>query len=425
MVNDFSIFYHNYMNTQQIQQIIEKLAEATGLTYSAERNKADLVEQHTVYSSSTIPQFLEDLSRYGRTNDLTLLVNNLPLDSFNQLLELSEHPILFFEKSRTGLVPILAGRDSKGKKLSWSADSKTHHSAKNPFTFESNPDPIKNGQVLFVTAFPMEPLVSNQNTLHDGQHAHLSPTKRLLRLLGNERKDIGYIYFYAIVVGLISLILPLGVGSIFNLVSSGMVFSSVYVLMGLVLLGLIGSGIMQIIQVTLVEILQRRIFAKAAFEFSYRIPRFKYEGLQNSNPTELMNRFFDVLTIQKALPKFLIDITAAALQIIFGLLLLSFYHPFFIAFSSIVLVVFLGIVRLNGNKGLETSIKESKYKYRVVAWLEAIASTLFAFKSAGTTNLGFGYLFVNRTSNLIGAVCGFRNRNCVTHGCGRKAVFEH
>jgi ABC-type bacteriocin/lantibiotic exporter with double-glycine peptidase domain len=221
---------------------------------------------------------------------------------------------------------------------------------------------------------------------HDNSQ-HLSPFKRLLKLLSNERKDIGYIYFFAVVVGLISLVLPLGVQAIFGLVSSGSIFSSVYVLMALVILGLIGSGVMQVIQVTLVETLQRRIFAKAAFEFTYRLPRIQSEALRDVNAVELMNRFFDVLTIQKSLPKFLIDITAAVLQIVFGLLLLSFYHPFFIAFTFVVVLVFIVVIRLSGRKGLETSIYESKYKYRIVAWLEDIARTVYAFKMAGDSNL--------------------------------------
>ncbi len=215
----------------------------------------------------------------------------------------------------------------------------------------------------------------------------LSPFQRLVNLLSNERRDIGYIYFYAIAVGLISLILPLGVQAIFNLVKTGSVFSSVYLLMGLVIIGLLTSGIMQIVQVSIVEILQKRIFAKAAFEFSYRLPRIKTEALLNSHPPELMNRFFDVLTIQKALPKFLIDITAAFLQILFGLLLLSFYHPFFIAFGIIVIFGLIVMVRVRGKKGLETSIQESKYKYKVVQWLEDIAGTIQSFKLAGNTNL--------------------------------------
>ncbi|MFN4144669.1 MAG: peptidase domain-containing ABC transporter [Runella sp.] len=377
------------MNSSQIKEIVAQLASAMGQPIVPGRNKAELVDQSINYTVADIHHYLDDLSRYARFNDLTTIVHDMPIHEFDSFLAHNDYPILYFEKIGEDFIPVIYGKDYKGKPIYWSTEPTLFGSKipQNPLTFKDHPEVAKNGRVIYITTFPMEPLVSSSESLHNSEEKPFSPAKRLFQLLTNESKDIGYIYFYAIVVGLVSLILPLGVSSIFGLVASGMVFSSVYVLMGLVLLGLIASGVLQIIQVTLVEVLQQRIFAKAAFEFTYRLPRLKYEGFSQSNPVELMNRFFDVLTIQKALPKFLIDITAATLQILFGLLLLSFYHPFFIAFSIVIIAAFLGIVRLNGAKGLETSIKESKFKYRVVAWLEDMANTLFSFKAVGNTPL--------------------------------------
>ncbi len=200
--------------------------------------------------------------------------------------------------------------------------------------------------------------------------------QRLLRLLATEKKDIGYIYLFALMTGLISLSLPLGIQAVFNLVSGGLVFSSVYVLIGLVVLGVLVTGLLMIGQMTLVEILQQRIFAKAAFEFTYRLPRIEPKALSTYYPPELMNRFFDVLTIQKGLPKLLIDLTAAAVQILFGIILLSFYHPVFLGFGLFTLLAIIGICWAYGPSGLRTSLSESKYKYKVVSWLEDMARDL-------------------------------------------------
>jgi ABC-type bacteriocin/lantibiotic exporter with double-glycine peptidase domain len=380
------------MNSHYIRQIVEQLATATGQPIVVSRNTYEQIEQNSNYTGGDIHQFIEDLSRSARTNNLTLVVNHAPKNEFVAFINEAAYPILYFEEHNLGITPVIVGQDCHGQEIQWSPIIENrpypiHTEVKSPLLFKNQAEQSRNGEVLYITAFPMQPLVSDDSTLRQAENEVLTPVQRLVRLLRNERKDIGYIYFYAVVVGLISLILPLGVQAIFSLVSSGSVFSSVYVLMGLVIVGLIGSGIMQIIQISLVETLQMRIFAKAAFEFTYRVPKLKYEGLNQDNPTELMNRFFDVLTVQKSLPKFLIDLSAALLQIIFGLLLLSFYHPFFIAFSFFVILIFLAIVRLSGRKGMETSIKESKYKYRVVAWLEGMASTLFSFKTAGATNL--------------------------------------
>ena len=357
------------MNFNLLKQTAFQIAKSVGVQVPIRLQKNDLLAQNKSYTSTDISVFIDDLIQFSHTCNLLLVRRYLPLDEFKNFIENFDHPVLYFEQTFAGFKPELI-------------EANTNHEVVQPVLIENSADVETNNKVVFLTAFPIEPLVSDEKA-----ETPLTPFQRLVRLLSNERKDIGYIYFYAIAVGLISLIMPLGVQAIFNLVKTGSVFSSVYLLMGLVLAGLVVSGVMQIVQVSLVETLQRRIFAKAAFEFTYRLPRVRTEALFDSHPPELMNRFFDVLTIQKALPKFFIDITAAALQIIFGLLLLSFYHPFFIAFGIVVVFILIVLVRLRGKKGLETSIKESKYKYKVVQWLEEIATTLPAFKLAGNTVL--------------------------------------
>ncbi|MGB1317369.1 MAG: peptidase domain-containing ABC transporter, partial [Flavobacteriales bacterium] len=63
------------------------------------------------------------------------------------------------------------------------------------------------------------------------------------------------------------------------------------------------------------------------------------------------------------------------------------YHPFFILFSLILIILVYAIFRFTGKPGLETSLNESKYKYRVAHWLEELARTGTTFKLAGRTEL--------------------------------------
>ncbi|MBA3900903.1 MAG: ATP-binding cassette domain-containing protein [Bacteroidetes bacterium] len=211
--------------------------------------------------------------------------------------------------------------------------------------------------------------------------------KRFFRLLSLEKKDIGYIYIYALMGGLVYLSLPLGIQAIIGLIMSGQVSTSVVVLVGFVLLGILINGGLQIMQIIMIEYLQRRLITKAAFEFSFRIPRIKLESIFKEYAPELMNRFFDILTIQKGLSKLLLDFSSASLQVLFGVLLLAFYHPFFIFFGLFLLIVLIIIIWITGPKGLETSLKQSKYKYQVAHWLEELARTVNTFKLAGFTNL--------------------------------------
>ncbi|WP_246000603.1 peptidase domain-containing ABC transporter [Pontibacter diazotrophicus] len=216
---------------------------------------------------------------------------------------------------------------------------------------------------------------------------HATPMQRFLNLLSIEKREIIYLYVYAVAAGLISLALPLGIQSIIGFVSSGQISVSVIVLIGLIVLALLIVGGLQVMQLWLVEYLQQRIFARNAFDFAYRIPRLQAEALNKYYPPELMNRFFDVVSLQKGLAKILLDFSYAVIQIIFGLILLSLYHPYFIFLGVILVVVLVFIIWRTGDKGVETSIRESKYKYKLVAWLEEMARSLSTFKLVGHTDL--------------------------------------
>ena len=199
------------------------------------------------------------------------------------------------------------------------------------------------------------------------------PLKRLLRLLAIDRRDILFVYLYAAVNGLVALSLPLGIQAIIGLILAGRVSTSWIILTVIVTAGVALSGLLQVVQLSITEVLQQRIFTRSAFEFAYRIPRFKTEAMRGIYAPELVNRFFDTLNVQKGLSKLLLDFTASGLQILFGLILLSFYHPFFIFFGVFLAALLGAIVYWTGPKGLKTSLKESSDKYRVAHWLQELA----------------------------------------------------
>lgn len=224
----------------------------------------------------------------------------------------------------------------------------------------------------------------------------LNPLKRLLKLLSAERKDITLLYLYAIIAGLISLSLPLGIQAIINYVSFGQMTTSWVVLVVIVIVGIMLSGTLQVLQLSISEGIQQRIFVNSAFEFAYRIPRLQTIPLRERYVPELINRFFDTVNVQKGVAKLLLDLPAAFLQIVFGLILLSLYHPLFMAFG-IILVLLLGLlIRLTGPAGLRASLDESHYKYKIAHWLQDLGRSLRMFKMFGATNL-----HLQRTDSLM------------------------
>ena len=217
----------------------------------------------------------------------------------------------------------------------------------------------------------------------DQTHSTLTPVRRLLRLLSQFRREIRYIVLYAIVAGLINLSLPLGIQAIIGQIAGGAISAAWGVLVLFVIVGALLVGVLRLMQLSIMEYLQRRIFTASAVEFAVRIPRLNLELLRKEHLPELVNRFFDTLTLQKGLPKILMEGSTAVLQIIFSLLLLSFYHPSFVLFSLLLIGILIILFSWTGPRGIQTSLKESKYKYKLAFWLEEVGRTASTFKLAG------------------------------------------
>lgn len=214
----------------------------------------------------------------------------------------------------------------------------------------------------------------------------LTAWQRLIGLLKLDKRDIMQIFYYAIFAGIVNLSLPLGVQAIINLIQGAQVSTSWIILVILVTLGVAFAGFLQLTQIRIIENVQQKIFTRSSFEFAYRFPKIKMSQLRNYYPPELANRFFDTLTVQKGLSKILVDFPAALLQIIFGLILLSFYHPFFIIYGILLLMLIYIVFKYTAQRGLDTSLEESKYKYRVAHWIQEVARSIVSFKLSGKTS---------------------------------------
>lgn len=234
----------------------------------------------------------------------------------------------------------------------------------------------------------------------------ISPLKRFYNLLELDKKDVYQIFFYAIFAGLISLSLPLGIQAIINFIQSGRVSASWIVLIILVIFGVALVGILSLMQLRITENLQQKIFVRASFEFAARLPKIKMDQLYNSYPPELANRFFDTMTIQKGTSKLLIDFSAALLQIAFGVILLSLYHPYFIIFGVLLFFLLYFIFRFSFKSGLETSLKESKFKYKVAGWLQELARNNYSFKNDLHYNFG-----LEKNNNIVSEYLNYREKH--------------
>lgn len=224
----------------------------------------------------------------------------------------------------------------------------------------------------------------------------MSPIEQFKNLVLVDKKDVYQLLIYAVLAGLISLSIPLGVQSIINFIQAGQVSTSWVVLIFIVVTGVAFVGVLKIMQFRITENLQQKIFVRSSFEFAYRFPKIKFNQIYNQSPPELANRFFDTLTVQKGFSKLILEVSTSALQILFGILLLSLYHSFFIVFGIFLLLLLYFIFKINFNSGLETSLKESKYKYKVAHWLQEIARNHLSFKNSNLFNFS-----LNKNDTLV------------------------
>ena len=216
---------------------------------------------------------------------------------------------------------------------------------------------------------------------------NISPLKRVQALIKDHKKEITSIYLFSILGGIVNLSLPLGVQTIIGLVMGATMVTSIYVLIFLVVLGVFLMGLFQINQMKIIESIQQKIFAHYAYEFADRIPKLDLKQMDKYFIPEKVNRFFDTLNIQKGFAKLLLDIPVATVQIVFGIILLSLYHPLFIILGLILLLLLGLILIYTSQKGIETSIEESNYKYGVAGFFGEIARTIKTFKFSQGSDL--------------------------------------
>ncbi|MFB0945412.1 MAG: ABC transporter ATP-binding protein, partial [Spirosomataceae bacterium] len=351
------------MYQYQINTILKHYTEIFDISFFPEIDKLKNIQYE-----NTLENFISELKSQGETFGILIIEHEIDSYRLEQLIRDNDFPIVYFNENEDGSnTPIIDGRDVK-RGIDYSLELASDGSTIN---FDTSKRRI-GGKVKILTAFPLESISKEYREIEQTTK-DLTPVQRLVRMLKVERRDIISIYVYALLIGAMSLMLPLGIQAIVGMVQGGLVFSSIYVLIGLVVVALIISGVMQIMQLTLVEYLQERLFSKAAFDFTFRIPRIKAEALFKYYPPELLNRFFDIITVQKTLPKLLIDITAAVIQIVFGLLLLAAYHPLFIGLTFATVLLFFVITRFYGSTTLDANITKSKYKYKIAQWLQDVA----------------------------------------------------
>lgn len=216
-----------------------------------------------------------------------------------------------------------------------------------------------------------------------GSPGSRTPYQRLWQILYAERKDIKLVVIYGMAVGIFSLVVPIAAQSLVNTVVFNFLLQPILVL-ALIVTGILSvASVLKVIQTAMVETIQTRIFARISLDLAYRLPRVRVEAYDRHRGTELVNRFFEVVTVQKAFAFMLVDGLSIILQALIGMVLLAFYHPLLLAFDVVLMACIVLVIVVPARRGVTTSIKESKAKYHVASWLEEMARIPLVFKLSG------------------------------------------
>lgn len=210
-----------------------------------------------------------------------------------------------------------------------------------------------------------------------------TPFDRLWGLIRPETGDIWIITIFALVTGLLTLATPLAVETLVNTVAFGRVLQPVIVLALMLLAFLTFSAVLKGLQTFVVEIIQRRLFARVTADLAFRLPRVQVSALDGISGRELVNRFFDVVTVQKVSAQLLLDGVSLVLGTLIGMAVLAFYHPWLLGFDVVLLGLIAFVILVLGRGAVNSSIKESKTKYKMAAWLENLISCPTTFRDRG------------------------------------------
>ena len=245
-----------------------------------------------------------------------------------------------------------------------------------------------------------------------------SPLQRLRYLLSPDRYEIFIVLGFAIGLGVLTLATPVAVQALVNFVAFGGLVQPLVVVGILLLFFLAFAGAIRLFKFYIVEILQRRVFTRVVSELSIRLPRVRFDAYDRGYGSELVNRFFDVMTVQKAGSTLLIDGLDILLQTGVGLLVLGFYHPLLLVFDILLIAVILFIVFGLGRGAVATARKESSAKYAVAGALEELAQDPLVYRLSGAPEFAYArlsdlagdYIFARRKHyavvfrQLVGAV---------------------
>ena len=210
-----------------------------------------------------------------------------------------------------------------------------------------------------------------------------TPWQQYARLLRPEAADLRTIVVYGAASAVLTLGVPLTVDALISNITFGTLLTPLVVLVAVLLGCLLLQGLLGALQAWMAEVVERRIFVRVVGDLAWRLPRVDVRAFDRTHGPELVNRFFDTVTVQKSSSKLFLEVTNIVLTTSVGMTVLAFYHPFLLVFVMALLAAIALLVFVFGAGGVRTAVAESAAKYEVAKWLQELARHTTAFCTQG------------------------------------------
>ncbi|WP_298195760.1 ABC transporter ATP-binding protein [Novosphingobium sp.] len=201
-------------------------------------------------------------------------------------------------------------------------------------------------------------------------------------ILGPDAVFVKFALVYGGAISLLSLATPISVQLLVNSVANVALSAPLFTLAGILFGLLLMVGLLSALRIRLMSLFERRLFARMVAEITLRAVHAKNPFFADAGNGHLFNRFFDLMTVQKALPSLLIGGFTILLQSAVGLVVTSFYHPFFLGFNLLLVTVLVLILQLWTRGGIRTAIAKSHAKHATAYWLESVGGSNGFYQSS-------------------------------------------
>jgi putative ABC transport system ATP-binding protein len=200
-------------------------------------------------------------------------------------------------------------------------------------------------------------------------------------ILGPDKNYYALALFYGIGISALSLALPISVQMLVNTIANTGLTTPLVVLTVTLFVLLLAAGLLNALRIHLMDLFERRFYARMMYEISMRSIFALNPFFQDYNKGTLFNRYFDIFIVQKNVPNLLIGGFTLVLQVGFGLILVSLYHPLFLAFMLVLTLLIWAVWLIWGGRAIRSAIEVSHKKHAAAAWLEGLGGSNGFFKS--------------------------------------------